>query len=57
MSRADFQKEPIAINSITIANLMQACKEEAAHVPISNAHVNLLRKHLFTSTGRVRGSD
>jgi len=57
MRRKDFERDAFVINSITIADLKQAEKEEAAHVPISNPRVRLLRKHVFTTSGRVKGSD
>ena len=37
--------------------MKQAEREEAAHVPISNPRVRLLRKHIFTSSRHVKGSD
>ncbi|KAH7926341.1 hypothetical protein BV22DRAFT_1009279 [Leucogyrophana mollusca] len=57
MHRSDFEREAIAISSLTIADLKQAEKEGASHLPISNPRVRLLRKHVFATSGRVKGSD
>ncbi|KAH7930556.1 hypothetical protein BV22DRAFT_1000478 [Leucogyrophana mollusca] len=57
MRRRDFEHDAIAIGSLTVADLKQAEKEEASHLPISNPRVRLLRKHVFNSSGRVKGSD
>jgi len=57
MRRQDFEQDAWAISSVTIADLKQAEKEEAAHIPISNPRVHLLRKHVFATSGRVKGSD
>ncbi|KAG0695956.1 hypothetical protein DFH29DRAFT_758462, partial [Suillus ampliporus] len=57
MRQKDFERDAWAIKSVTIDDLKQANKEEAAHVPISNPQVCLLRKHIFTTSGCVKGSD
>ncbi|KAH7924255.1 hypothetical protein BV22DRAFT_1047590 [Leucogyrophana mollusca] len=57
MRRRDFEQDSLVIGSVTVADLKQAEKEEASRVPISNPRVRLLRKHVFTTSGRVRGSD
>ncbi|KAF8119739.1 hypothetical protein EV363DRAFT_1145398, partial [Boletus edulis] len=57
MNRRDFEHDAVAISSLTMADLKQAEKEEAEHLPISNPRVKLLRKHVFTCSGRVKGSD
>jgi hypothetical protein len=37
MHRKDFIREAVIINSLTVADLKLAEKEEAAHMPISNS--------------------
>ncbi|KIK77098.1 hypothetical protein PAXRUDRAFT_36834 [Paxillus rubicundulus Ve08.2h10] len=46
-----FEHDALAISSLTVADLKEAVKEEAAHMPISNPHIKLLCKHVFTSHG------
>ncbi|KAF8441323.1 hypothetical protein L210DRAFT_3644628 [Boletus edulis BED1] len=57
MNRRDFERDAQAIQSLTVKDLKEAENEEALHMPISNPRVKTLRKHLFTSSGRVTGSD
>ena len=42
---------------MTVADLKQAEEEEAHKIPISNPAVQLLRKHVVATNGRVLGSD
>lgn len=57
MNRQDFECDVLALNSLTVADLKEAENEEAAQMPISNPRVKLLRKHVFASSGHVKGSD
>ena len=57
MHRRDFERDALAISTLTVADLKQAEKEEAAREPISNPRVKLLRNHVFATAGRVKGSD
>ncbi|KAG8221593.1 hypothetical protein J3R82DRAFT_1839 [Butyriboletus roseoflavus] len=45
MNRRDFERDALAICSLTITDLRVAEEEEAAHMPITNPHVKSLRKH------------
>ncbi|KAF8132270.1 hypothetical protein EV363DRAFT_1397930 [Boletus edulis] len=57
MKRKDFNNEALAIRSLTVADLKQAEKEEAANLPVTNPCVHMLRKHVLAASGRVKGSD
>ncbi|KAG1772012.1 hypothetical protein EV702DRAFT_1181371 [Suillus placidus] len=57
MRQKDFERDAFIINSLTVADLRQAEKEEAENKFISNPRVRLLRKHVFATSGRVIGSD
>ncbi|KAF8443785.1 hypothetical protein L210DRAFT_3611238 [Boletus edulis BED1] len=57
MKRKDFNNEALAIRSLTVADLKQAEKEEAANLPVTNPRVHMLRKHVFAASRRVKGSD
>ncbi|KAG2029220.1 hypothetical protein BDR03DRAFT_936868 [Suillus americanus] len=57
MRRKDFECNAFIINSLTVADLRQAEKEEADNKFISNPQVRILWKHVFATSGRVVGSD
>ncbi|KIO04742.1 hypothetical protein M404DRAFT_52669, partial [Pisolithus tinctorius Marx 270] len=57
MRRKDFERDTLALTSITIADLKHVAAQEARHEPISNAWVRALRRHVTAVNGRVLGSD
>ncbi len=57
MTQNHFERDVLALNSLTVADFIQAEKEEEAHVWITNSCMNTLQKHVFTSIGRMKGSD
>jgi len=57
MQRNNFERDNLAMASITVADLRQAEAEEGRKEPISNERVRALRKHVTAANGRVVGSD
>jgi len=57
MRRKDFEREALAISSITLKDLKQAEVEEGRKKAISNPRVRALRKHVVAANGKVVGSD
>lgn len=55
MKRRDF--EALSTLNLTADDLRQAQADEEANRPISNPRVQLLRKHIWATAGRVMGSD
>jgi hypothetical protein len=57
MKRDDFEKDGLAMTMLTVNDLIQAEKEEAQRLPISNPRVQALQKHVFAASGRIVGLD
>ena len=57
MHRKDFERDSLALCSVTVEDLRQAQEEEAEQRVPSNPRVRVLRKHMFASSTRVTGSD
>jgi len=57
MRRQEFERDNLAMASITVADLREAEAEERRKEPITNAHVRALRRHVTAANGRVVGSD
>lgn len=57
MRRKNFEREARVLSTVSIEKLEQACREEEAHLPISDPSVRLLRQHVHATVGRVMGSD
>ena len=57
MRRKDFEKDALALCSITVKDLKQAEAEERRKESISNPRVRALRKHVIAANGKVIGSD
>ena len=57
MCRQEFERDNLAMASITVADLRQAEAEERRKEPITNTHVRALRRHVTAANGRVVGSD
>ena len=57
MRRKDFDRDAIALASITVADLKKAEVQEGRKEQISNPKVRMLRNHVVAANGRVEGSD
>lgn len=57
MKRRDFESVAPLLSSISVEDLRRAEEEEARGEPISNARVQLLRRHIYATGGRVMGSN
>ena len=57
MRRKDFERDAIALASITVADLKKAEVQEGQKEHISNPRVRMLRNHVVAANGRVEGSD
>ncbi|KAJ6543482.1 hypothetical protein B0H10DRAFT_2389367 [Mycena sp. CBHHK59/15] len=57
MRRKNFEKYARLMATITPEKLKQACREEEQKLPISDPAVQLLRQHVHSTVGRVKGSN
>ncbi|KZV82190.1 hypothetical protein EXIGLDRAFT_778907, partial [Exidia glandulosa HHB12029] len=57
MRRRDFESVAHVLSSITVEDLRRAEEEEMRGQRISNLRVQLLRRHIFATGGRVMGSN
>ncbi|KAJ6563748.1 hypothetical protein B0H10DRAFT_2169159 [Mycena sp. CBHHK59/15] len=57
MRRKNFEKDARLMATITPEKLKQACREEEQKLPISDPAVRLLRQHVHSTVGRVKGSN
>lgn len=57
MHRLDFERNKLALGSITSADMRIAVQEEAEGRTPSDPRIQLLRKHVFGASSRVTGSD
>ena len=57
MRRKDFERDAIALASITVADLKKAEVQEGRKELITNSRVRTLQNHVVATNGRVQGSD
>lgn len=57
MHRPDFERNKLAIGSISCADMRVAVQEEAEGKTPSDPRIRLLRKHVFGASSQVMGSD
>ena len=57
MHRRDFDKHAHILTRIDVAKLKQATLEESRQEPLSDPAIRLLKKHVYTSVGKVMGSN
>ncbi|KIK23468.1 hypothetical protein PISMIDRAFT_100334, partial [Pisolithus microcarpus 441] len=57
MQRKTFQRDARLLSTITVDKMQQAQEEEERHSPISDPAIRLLRQHLYSTAGRVVGTD
>ena len=57
MKRKDFERDTVAVASVTLADLKKAEEQEGCKQPITNPRVRTLQRHVITANGRVTGSD
>ena len=57
MKRKDFERDTLAVASVTLADLKKAEQQEGCKEPITNSRVCTLRHHVVAANGRVKGSD
>ncbi|KAK6992004.1 hypothetical protein R3P38DRAFT_3437864 [Favolaschia claudopus] len=57
MRRKNFEKDARIMAMVTPEKLQRACREEEQGLPISDPTVKLLRQHVHSTVGRVKGSN
>ena len=57
MHRRDFDKHARILTGIDVSRLKQAAVEESKQQPLSDPAIRLLKKHVYTSIGKVMGSN
>ncbi|KIK18418.1 hypothetical protein PISMIDRAFT_109548 [Pisolithus microcarpus 441] len=57
MQRQTFQRDARLLSTITVESMQRAQAEEASNLPISDPAIRLLRQHLYSTAGRVIGTD
>jgi hypothetical protein len=57
MRRQTFDLDAKILSTVTLEKLETAQKEEEKNVPISDPAIQLLKKHIYATGGRVMGSD